>query len=69
MTNIPYETKQNGSAHEKRFIAILKHLKYIKISKSYIFQVYSLRKTIVGSNFFLLIMVKYIQNQYLCLVT
>ena len=36
MTNVLNETIQNGSTHEYKFIAILKHLKYIKINKTHI---------------------------------
>ena len=40
MTNNPYEIRQNGSIHEKSIIVILKYMKYIKISKSYVSNIF-----------------------------
>ena len=36
MTNVPFETGQNHTLMNIGFIAILKHLKDIKLNKSYI---------------------------------
>ena len=52
MTNIPLETKQNGSAHEYKFYCYFKASELNKSNFiSHMFQTYLLRKIVVGSYF------------------
>ena len=66
MTNLPYEKKSRMAA-PMSIIAILKHLKYIKISKSYFKCIYLGKPWLEAV--FKIKHGKYIQNQYLCLIT